>query len=157
MSSFLENIAREFGKSQDTREVLEEDEYLKRLEQIIIRDYYPHLRPIEEKEEEHSHRGSDDEAAPQKDTVDDKGLRISDFLKKYISEDDQSFGDIMEKEKLGFIAKNFDLFKFLRPGGSGSAHPRVGYQMTRMALQNQDKQAILGKRESNSEVSRRAC
>lgn len=50
----------------------------------------------------------------------------------------------MEKEKLGFIAKNFDLFKFLRPGQSGESPPQVGYQMTQMALQSRENKAILG-------------
>ena len=137
MNQFLKKIMQDFGDSKDSREVLEEDEYLKKLEKIIIKDFYPHLKNIKENDKKYKNDNSDSEDSENEINF-NENMHIGDFLRKFISEDDQSFGKIMEKEKLGFIAKHYDMFKFLKPEASKN-QKSIGYKMTKMAIENQNK------------------
>ena len=84
-------------------------------------------------------------------------MSIRQFLRKYVSEDDKSFGDIMEKEKLGFIAKHYNMFKFLKSDSSKNDKPKIGYKMTEMAIKEEERNALLmGKKNDNKVFLRKS-
>lgn len=72
--------------------VLEEDSYHSSLEEIIARDYFPAVKTIQEK--------IDQLDGDTKDQVmkDVSTLTVSEFQEKYTTEDNASFGQIIEKE-----------------------------------------------------------
>lgn len=145
MNPYLQKIVNDFGKRRDNREVLEEDEYLDKLEKVIIRDYYPHLEQIDEESEEEGEESTDKRLLPK------KKLSITEFIRKYVSEDDKSFGDIMEKERLGFIAKHYDMFHFLHEKNV-IQNKQLGYSMTKKAIQENSDQLYNTKSKSKQAI-----
>ena len=139
-NNFLQSVIERFGKKTDRREILDEDEYLKRYEKIIQRDYYPHLINNDSESEEESEEETlknENESVVKTDT---SKMSINEFLSKFVSEDDKSFSEIAEKDKLGFIAKNIEMFKGLGRGDAPKFNtPQIGYSMPKLALQNHNK------------------
>ena len=100
------------------KKVLEEEKFIEGLEKIIIRDYCPELKKIQEfykwKQEmiedatsKFSHFLDKDSLYQDKDDFDHKleDLTLNQYLSKYVSEDNRAFEEILQKDREAFVEK----------------------------------------------------
>lgn len=83
-------------KYRQPSRTLEEDQYYTSLQEIITRDYFPAVKEIQDKIDQID--GDKKDFAKDLVMQDASNLSLSEFQRKYTSEDNSSFGKLIEKE-----------------------------------------------------------
>lgn len=88
---------------------LEEDEYFLSLQNIITRDYFPCVKEIQQRIDKLDGFAEDSKQVAKSSVMEDASkMSLSDFQKKYTSEDNRSFGTLIAKEMNKRRKKHFD-------------------------------------------------
>ena len=107
------------------KEVLEEEEFIAKMEHIIKRDYFPGLLQLDNlKEKLRSrrreltdliHGTNNTPSSSDQPVLKEDLLSLDEFVATFTSEDNKSFEDLQEKSKEAFRNKFFWLFDCSRP------------------------------------------
>mmetsp|Transcript_8416 Transcript_8416/g.14089 ORF Transcript_8416/g.14089 Transcript_8416/m.14089 type:complete len:202 (+) Transcript_8416:139-744(+) len=87
-------VVRSTQRAVTKQSELEEGEYFDRLELIIKRDFFPDLYKFEQQEREEE---------PQNEA--NRRMGLDEFLRRYTSEDNISFQELLEKDRQNFLKK----------------------------------------------------